>query len=174
MRYGLNLKIMACPSNDLFNPPYDQWTGHASPEDYLCNYQYLIGLADKETMASGFSGKWYENPPTAASYLISRKPLRIMIVDMNLYFAQGDNGFNIYGPSTSNVRWFYSNHAYRNRIDPNRDELKKFIRGSHRLYTDGHVQWALPDELGKNDRAVTIAVDAARYSHNGDSRPYYW
>ena len=96
-----------------------------------------------------------------------------MMVDMNLYFASGDNGFDVYGPVPS-VRWFYSNHAYRNRLDPAREDLRKFLRGSHRLYTDGHVQWALPDELGKNDKVVSIAPDAARYSHSGDSRPYYW
>ena len=164
---------MACPSNDLFNPPYDRWTGHASPDNYLCNYHYLIGLADPETLANGFPGKWYETPPTAASYRISKKPLRIMVVDMNLYFAQGDNGFDVYGP-VPNVRWFYSNHAYRNRLDPTREDLRKFVRGSHRLYTDGHVRWASPDELARDDKAISTNPAAARYSHNGDSRPYYW
>src|SRR5258705_10353828 len=30
-RHGLNLKIMACPSQDLFNPPSDSWVGHMDP-----------------------------------------------------------------------------------------------------------------------------------------------
>jgi prepilin-type N-terminal cleavage/methylation domain-containing protein len=171
-RHGLHLKIMACPSNDLFNPPYDRWVGHSSPDHYLVNYQYLIGLADPQP-GGGIPGKWYENPPTAASYRISRKPLRIMVVDMNLFFAAGDNGFNVYGP-VPNVRWFYSNHAYRNRFDPTREDLRKYVRGSHRLYTDGHVKWALPDELGRGDTAITISTTSARYSHDGDKRPYYW
>jgi prepilin-type N-terminal cleavage/methylation domain-containing protein len=173
-RYGLNFKIMSCPSMDLFNPPYNGWVGHMDTvNDYLVNYMYLIGLSDKETLANGFPGKWYETPPTASSYVVGKKPVRMMIVDMNLYFAQGDNGFNVYGP-VPNIRWFYSNHAIRNRIDPAREDLRKIIRGSHRLYSDGHVQFALPDELGKDDKMVSIAVDSARYSHQGDSRPYYW
>ena len=175
-RYGLNLKIMACPSMDLFNPPYDRWFGHMNTDpvngDYLVHYLYLIGLADKDVSGT-IPGNWYEKRPTAASYIISRKPLRIMVAEMNLYFAQGDNGFNVYGPVPS-IRWFYSNHAYRNRFDPTREDLRKFVRGSHRLYSDGHVQWAMPDEMGQEDKAITININSARYSHSGDSRPYYW
>jgi prepilin-type N-terminal cleavage/methylation domain-containing protein len=173
MRHGLTLKLMACPSNDLFNPPYDQWTGHMSPDDYLVNYMYLIGMADAETLANGFGGKWYEKPATASSYIISSKPVRIMVVDMNLYFAEGDNGFDVYGP-VPNVRWFYSNHAQRNGFDPARKDLRRIIRGSNRLYSDGHVTWAPPDEMGRGDKIVTIDITSARYSHQGDTRPYYW
>jgi len=173
MRHGLNLKIMACPAQDLFNPPFDKWYGHMNTDpvngDYLVNYQYLIGLEK--------SGKWYEKPPTAASYNIWRKPVRIMVVDMNLFFAQGDNGFN----NAGNTRWFYSNHAYRNRFDPRGVELRKFVRGSHRLYTDGHITWAGPDEMGRQDTVIKVADTvtsindtSARYSHSGDTRPYFW
>jgi prepilin-type N-terminal cleavage/methylation domain-containing protein len=173
MRYGLTLNLISCPSMELFNPPYDQWTGHMSTDDYLVNYMYLIGLSDAETMASGFSGKWYENPPSAASYTISRKPVRIMLTDMNLYFAAGDNGFDVYGP-VPNVRWFYSNHAMRNGFDPARVDLRKFVRGSNRLYSDGHVTWVLPEALGRDDKPITTNLNSARYSHMGDTRPYFW
>lgn len=164
-RYGATLKVLACPSQELFNPPYDQWVGHMSPNDYLVNYMYLIGLAD--------AGKWYEKPPTAAPLKITKKPVRLMVVDMNLYFAQGDNGFNVYGPVPS-VRWFYSNHATRNRFDPNREELKRFVKGSNRLYSDGHVDWVGPAQMGRGDQLITTAINSARYSHSGDERPYYW
>ena len=103
-----------------------------------------------------------------------------MVVDMNLFFAQGDNGFNVYGP-VPNVRWFYSNHAYRNRFDPRGVELRKFVRGSNRLYADGHVKWASTDEMGRADTVIKVSDKvsslkdtSARYSHMGDDRVYFW
>jgi hypothetical protein len=152
----------------LWNPPFDGWVGHASSDDYLVNYLYLIGLGDKDTPLSG--GQWYENPPTAASYLLTRAKHKIMVVDMNLYFATSDNGFNDIG----SAKWFYSNHARRARFDPKLVEIRDFVKGGHRLYTDGHVRWALADELARNDTAITGNVTNARYSHNGNDRPYFW
>jgi prepilin-type N-terminal cleavage/methylation domain-containing protein len=177
-RYGLNLQVMVCPSTDFCNPPVDNWFGHMDTDpisgDYLVAYQYLVGLADPETLAGGFGGKWYENPPTAASYKLSKKPVKIMLVDTNIYFAAGDNGFNFNGPAPS-VRWFYSNHAQKNRFDPARVELRTFVKGSNRLYSDGSVKWVLPDEMGRNDLMITTQINSARYSHgSGDARPYFW
>jgi prepilin-type N-terminal cleavage/methylation domain-containing protein len=169
-RYGLTLGVMACPSQDLFNPPYDKWVGHMDMDnEYLVNYMYLVGLADP--IPSG--AKWYENPPTAAPRKISKKPVRLMVVDMNLFFAQGDNGFDIYGPAGS-VRWFYSNHAVKNRFDPKRTDLDQFVKGSNRLFSDGHVDWVGGSQMGRNDRPINILVNSARYSHSGDDRPYFW
>ena len=173
MRYGLTLRVLSCPSQELFNPPYDQWVGHMSPDDYLVNYMYLVGLADSETLAGGFNGKWYEKVPTAAPFKLAKKPVRIMLTDMNLYYAAGDNGFDVYGP-VPNVRWFYSNHATRNGFDPTRQDVKTFVKGSNRLYSDGHVEWVLPAQMGREDRPISIQIDSARYSHQDDSRPYYW
>jgi prepilin-type N-terminal cleavage/methylation domain-containing protein len=177
MRYGLNLQVMSCPSTDFCNPPVDWWGGHMNTDpvngDYIVAYQYLVGLADPETLA-GFAGKWYENPPTAASYKLARKPIKIMVVDTNLYFAAGDNGFDFYGPAPS-VRWFYSNHAVRNKFDPARVDLRKFVKGSNRLYSDGSVKWVSPDEMGRDDKMITTQIDSARYTHSADNnRPYYW
>ena len=53
-------------------------------------------------------------------------------------------------------------------------EIRKFVKGSNRLYNDGHVVWAAADELGRGDKAITPALDSARYSHSGDDRPYWW
>ena len=178
MRYGLNLQVMTCPSTDFCNPPVDNWFGHMNTDpvsgDYIVAYQYLVGLADPETLAGGFGGKWYEDPPTAASYKLAKKPTKIMLVDTNLYFAAGDNGFDFTGPAPS-VRWFYSNHANKNRFDPARIDLRTFVKGSNRLYSDGSVVWVLPDAMGRNDQMITTKLDSARYSHGGgDARPYFW
>jgi len=177
MRYGLNLRVMTCPSMYLCNPPVDNWTGHmdtnAETGDYIVNYQYLVGLGDADTVKNLSGGKWYENPPQVASKVISRGPVRIMLVDMNMMFSAADNGFNFYGSAPS-VRWFYSSHAVRNRFDPGINEVRSFVKGSNRLYTDGHVQWALPDQMGRGDQIITANVNSARYSHNGDVRPYWW
>ncbi len=170
MRYGLNLKIMTCPSMELFNPPFDAWTGHMGTDDILVNYQYLVGLADPETIKSGFAGKWYETDPTAAPYTLTKARMKIMLVDMNLFFAATDNGFN----NTGSAKWLYSSHALRNKFNPDLVDLRRFVKGSNRLYNDGHVKWALPEELGRDDKPITTDITAARYSHSGDSRPYYW
>jgi prepilin-type N-terminal cleavage/methylation domain-containing protein len=170
-RYGMTVKVMACPSTDYFNPPWEFWAGHSDADNYIVNYEYLIGLADPDKENNSVPGKWYENPPTAASYRLSKGPVKIMLVDMNLYFAQPDNGFN----NTGNVKWFYSNHAAYNRFNPARGELRKFLRGSNRLYGDGHVQWVLPDQMGRDDKMITTAINSARYSHyTDDSRQYFW
>jgi prepilin-type N-terminal cleavage/methylation domain-containing protein len=178
MRYGLQLQTMVCPSTDFCNPPKDDWFGHMNTDpvngDYIVCYGYLVGLADPETMAGGFPGVWYENPPTAASYKLAKKPIKIMLVDINLYFAAGDNGFDFNGPVPS-VRWFYSNHANKNRFDPSRVDLRTFVKGSNRLYSDGSVRWVLPDDMGRDDGMITSNPQSARYSHSGgDARPYYW
>jgi hypothetical protein len=137
------------------------------------NYQYLIGLADAETM-KGSGAKWYENPPTAAPYIVSKAKMKIMVVDLNRMNATPDNGWDFFFGGGQQVRWFYSNHAVRNRFDPNRSELRRFVKGSNRLYSDGHVLWAQADELGREDKAITAAIDSARYSHSGNDRPYWW
>jgi hypothetical protein len=39
------------------------------------------------------------------------------------------------------------------------------------------VRWALSDELGRNDTQIKVTgpvVLNARYSHDGNSRPYFW
>ena len=183
MRYGLNLKIMSSPTQELFNPPWDGWPGHDGGQPvWFVNYQYLIGLGDAATVSGG--GRWYEDPPTAATQKLGRakklnaatpvtstRDVPVMVVDMNLYF-EPDNGFN----NVANARWFYANHGLRSRFDPQLVDIRKYVKGSHRLHTDGHVRWALTDELGRNDTQIKITgnVSNARYSHSGDSRPYFW
>jgi hypothetical protein len=172
-RYGLTLSVMSCPSMWLFNPPFDRWLGHMDVgNDWLVNYQYLVGLGEPK---GSFAGKWYEKPPSVASYKLSRGPVKIMIVDMNLFFAVPDNGFwdDKHGSAPS-VRWFYSNHAIYNKINPDKVDLRKYVKGSNRLYTDGHVKFVLPDEMGRGDQMISIKTDSARYSHAGDIRLYYW
>ena len=179
-RYGLNLKIMTSPTQELFNPPWNGWPGHDGGRPvWFVNYMYMIGLGDPPAV-----GNWYEDPPTAATQKLGKAKklnpttpvttiptMPVMVVDMNLYF-EPDNGFNDGG----SARWFYSNHALRARFDPLKVEIRRFVKGSHRLHTDGHVRWALVDELGINDThmQVTNNVINARYSHNGDARPYFW
>ena len=182
-RYGLNLKIMASPTQDLFNPPWDTWPGHSGSDVWLVNYQYLIGLGEAPNLGAGGS-KWYEDPPSAATQKLGRSrrlnastppttipDLPVMVVDMNLYF-EPDNGFN----NTGSARWFYANHGLRARFDPLLVDIRKYVKGSHRLHTDGHVRWALADELGRNDTQIKVIGNLAnpRYSHDGDKRPYFW
>ena len=179
-RYGLNLKIMASPTQDLFNPPWDGWPNHDGGRSvWIVNYQYLIGLADPP------AGNWYEDPPSAASQKLGRSKrinpsgavtsmptIPIMVVDMNIYF-EPDNGFN----NSGTARWFYANHGLRARFDPQLVDIRKYVKGSHRLHTDGHVRWALSDELGRNDTQIKVTgpvVLNARYSHEGNGRPYFW
>ncbi|WP_428938016.1 type II secretion system protein [Fontivita pretiosa] len=176
MRHGLTLSVMGCPATDFpmeGGRPRDSWPGHMPSGNYIVNYCYLIGYGDEESIKRNSGTKWYENPPTVASFRLSKGPVKIMVTDLNLYFAAPDNGFNFNG-SVPSVKWFYSNHAVRNWFNPERVALRSFVTGSNRLYTDGHVKWALPDEMGRGDRPITTDVSSARYSHNGDIRPYYW
>jgi hypothetical protein len=42
------------------------------------------------------------------------------------------------------------------------------------LYADGHVAWAHPDEMGRNNGPFTNDPTSTHYSHADDSRPYLW
>jgi prepilin-type N-terminal cleavage/methylation domain-containing protein/prepilin-type processing-associated H-X9-DG protein len=179
--YGLTMKILSCPSQELiFAEPLDMdiyWPG--SPRDFMCNYLYLVGLADeneiKKNDAIGPHPKWYDSPPSATTLRFSPNSGKIMVVDLNMYFFT-DNGFN--GPSTPYafpiVNWLYTNHGVDNRLDLSLGEVKRFMRGSNRCYADGHVEWVLPDFMGKNGGSFNASPQSTRFSHSGDLRPYLW
>jgi type II secretory pathway pseudopilin PulG len=179
--HGLTMQILSCPSQVLLFPePLDMdlyWPGH--PGDFMANYLYLAGLADEKELAKsrqlGFQPKWYDAPPSATTMRMEAKDAqRLLVVDLNMYFYT-DNGFN--GPSGNPVpsmNWLYTNHGMDNKLDLPLSQVRRFMRGSNRLYGDGHVVWVNPDEMGRNDGPFTGDPTSTRYSHSGDTRPYLW
>jgi hypothetical protein len=90
-----------------------------------------------------------------------------------MYFYT-DNGFS--GPSgqVPNMNWLYTNHGHENKLDLALNECRRFMRGSNRLYGDGHVVWVHPDEMGRNNGPFTADPKTSRYSLSGDVRPCLW
>ena len=177
--FGLTLEVMVCPSQELImNPVYDAgalWPGH--PGDYFVNYLYLVGLGDEDVVAKnramGMPVEWYDSPRSAAPRRMTNDASKLMVVDLNMYFNTRDNGFNPH-PWSNNMFWLYTNHGHDNKLDLAMNECRRFMRGSNRLYGDGHVYFAHPDEMGRNDGAFTNDPTTGRYSHAGSSRPYLW
>ena len=159
------------------NPPMDAdlvWPGF--PRDYFVNYLYLAGLGDPEVVARnrafGFDPRWYDTPPSSVPRRMTNDATKLMLVDLNMYLYT-DNGFNPH-PYTGWMNFLYSNHGHENKLDLALGECRRFMRGSNRLYGDGHVQWAHPDEMGRNNGPFTNDPTTGRYSHQGDTRPYFW
>lgn len=175
--YGLSTNVMYCPSNTtLFTEPTVQVGGTTSDGDYLVNYAYLAGLADPAIIAHNnqVGAVWMDSPPSASTLRVMMNPTKLILADLNI-FMDTDNGLTAgYGGPMQN--WLYTNHATENRLNLALTDVRRFVKGSNRMYADGHLEWAFPDGMGRDGGPMTNSGASGRYSHSGGvgSRPYFW
>jgi prepilin-type N-terminal cleavage/methylation domain-containing protein len=182
--YGANLKLLACPSTPLFNPPllstlptageWGQWEHFSSGgnriNDYGVAYVYLAGLQDKALNHNYNSNtaKFYDTVSTVPQMRLSHnKTNPVLIADHNRYAIDG---------AASNAM---SNHSERAKYwstgaQGSLADFVRAVRGGNRAHIDGSVRWVSPDQLGKNNTPILADGTSARYSWGLDIRPIWW
>lgn len=173
--------VWACPAQRLLfdKPNYVDTSNGLHTNDWILNYLYLAGLTDPQTRKDNRDlqgAELFDNPPSVSRLRIVDDPNRLIVVDLNIYFATPDNGFyEAYQFGGIAAYWLFSNHSPGNKLILSSAESLKLLRGSNRLYADGHVEWVGPHEMGRNNGPVTTDPSSGRYSHaGGNARPYFW
>lgn len=163
--YGLLFDDLVCPATTNLNPPaLDTNPASATYNSYMTNYLYLPGLADPK-INNAVWANWYDSPGHRSAASIRpflKYDSTLLVVDMNLFWATGIN---------ANTLW--SNHVGQPRRTRLAD-VSKLMKGSNRLYTDLHVEWVTPKQMGKDGTEPTSNPNRSHYSHDHADRPYFW
>jgi prepilin-type N-terminal cleavage/methylation domain-containing protein len=152
---------------DVFDCPLSQYKayyidpvknpGNEHAGDWNVNMLWLSGLGEY-----GKYSRYIFDDSAAPSDFSKAKSRQIILTDRNNYMIGDPWGG-------------WSNHSGGHVPVRTLQEFLKKLKGSNRIYADGHGETVKPDRMGKNDMKPTDKVEGSRYSHNNmSSRPYYW
>ncbi|MCC6679675.1 MAG: prepilin-type N-terminal cleavage/methylation domain-containing protein [Phycisphaeraceae bacterium] len=152
-----------CPSwQDTFDNPSDLFTSGYHNGDYLTKQLYLPGMVVKNASGQQAFGRWYDNPPTAASLQMRDNDSKsLMIAEYNFALSSGSG----------------SNHGTMGFLPGlTMHGLVTRLVGSNRGYADGHGTWVGKELMGANDLQPQPGVPSlAHYTADlSGTRPFYW
>jgi len=155
--------VVSCPSwADEFDNPSDMMTSGYHAGDYLTKQMYMAGMVVQNSAGVQAFGRWYDDPPPAASLRMDELNSRALLVaEYNFVLGSGAG----------------SNHGTQGFLAGlTGPGLIERLVGSNRTFVDGHGRWYGRDQMGANDTQPQPGVPStAHYTADlSGNRPFYW